>query len=216
MNLQLYYAPITCALVPYITLTEAGAGFDVHALDFGRGQHMSPEYLAINPKHKVPLLLINGKALTENVAIHLWVSRTFPDARILPRESVDEIKAISIMSWCSGGIHPFLSRINSPPRVCALPEAADGIRQKAAEMIHENFAIAEQMLAGREWFFDHFTAPDAHFFWCFRRAGQFDLDLSPFPQCQAHFDRMRERDSVRKLEAFEAATMARFAEEAAA
>ncbi len=32
----------------------------------------------------------------------------------------------------------------------------------------------------REFFFDHFTAPDAHFFWCFRRATQFELGVSSF------------------------------------
>ncbi len=34
MDIALYYAPITCALVPYITLTEAGAEFEVRPLNF--------------------------------------------------------------------------------------------------------------------------------------------------------------------------------------
>lgn len=214
MDIKLYYAPITCALAPYITLTEAGAEFEVHALDFQKGQHKSPEYLAINPKHKVPLLMVDGRKLTENVAIHQWVARTFPEARILPEDPWLELQAVSMLSWCSGGIHPFLSRINAPSRVCPLPEAADGIRHAAAEAIHENFAIADGLLEGREHFFDHFTAPDAHFFWCFRRATQFGLDLSPFGNCRAHFDRMHSRPSVQKLLAFEEETQERFAEAA--
>jgi glutathione S-transferase len=36
----------------------------------------------------------------------------------------------------------------------------------ATEGLFENFRIADDRLAGREYFFDHFTAPDAHFFWC--------------------------------------------------
>ena len=43
------------------TLTEAGAKFEVRPLNFRKGQHMSPEYLKINPKHKVPLLVVDGK-----------------------------------------------------------------------------------------------------------------------------------------------------------
>jgi glutathione S-transferase len=54
MPLILYYAPVTCALVPYVTLTEAGAAFEVRSLNFGKAQHLSLEYLALNPKHKVP------------------------------------------------------------------------------------------------------------------------------------------------------------------
>jgi glutathione S-transferase len=67
MEIALYYAPITCALAPYITLTEAGAKFEVRALNFRKGQHTSPDYLKINPKHKVPLLIVDGRVLSESV-----------------------------------------------------------------------------------------------------------------------------------------------------
>ena len=103
MEIVLYYAPITCALAPYITLTEAGATFEVRPLNFRRHQNTSPEYLKINPKHKVPLLVVDGKALSESVAIQSWIARTFPQARLLPADPWQELQAISLMSWCSGG-----------------------------------------------------------------------------------------------------------------
>ena len=59
--------------------------------------------------------------------------------------------------------------------------------------IHEAYKIAEPMLAGREYFFDHFTAPDAHFFWCMRRSAQLGVDASSFPNCTAHFERIKTR-----------------------
>jgi glutathione S-transferase len=49
MQLILYYAPNACSLVPYVTLTEAGAPFEVHPLNFRKSQHMTPEYLRLNP-----------------------------------------------------------------------------------------------------------------------------------------------------------------------
>jgi glutathione S-transferase len=214
MSLILYYAPNACSLVPYVTLTEAGAQFDVRPLDFRRGQNRSPEYLQINPKHKVPLLVIDGVLLTENVAIQLWIARNFPAARLLPTEPMQELQAISLLAWCASGIHPFLSRINSPPRVCDLPGAAESVRRLAQEQLFENYRIADDMLAGREFFFDHFTAVDAHFFWCFRRGTQFNLDMSAFRNCQAHFARVQQRPSVQKLNAYEAEVMKSFAEAA--
>ena len=69
MKIELYYAPITCALAPYVTLTEAKADFEVRPLNFRKNQHHSPEYLKLNPKHKVPLLIVDGKVLSESVAI---------------------------------------------------------------------------------------------------------------------------------------------------
>lgn len=211
MKITLYYAPYTCALAPYISLTEAGADFEVAPVNLRKKQQFSADYLKVNPKHKVPALVVDGKALTENVAIHPWVARTFPDANLLPKDPWDELKAFSIHSWCSGGIHPYLARVNNPAKVCDVDGAGDSVVAIATEALNENFAVADEMLSGREWFFDHFTTPDAHFFWCTRRARQLDVDLSPFRGVLAHFDRMRKRDSVQKLEAFEAQVLADFA-----
>lgn len=211
MRLTLYYAPVTCALVPYVTLTEAGAPFEVRPLDFARGQHLAPEYLAVTPKHKVPALVIDGEILTENVAIQIWIARNFPAAGLLPADPMQELRAISLLAWCASGIHPFLFRIHAPQRCCNLPGAEESVRRLAATQLFENYRIADDILAGREFFFDHFTAVDAHFFWCFRRGTQFKLDLAQFPNCLAHFERMQQRGSVRKALAFEAEVQAAFA-----
>lgn len=214
MDIALYYAPTTCALVPYIKLTEAGADFEVRPLNFRASQHMSPEYRKINPKHKVPLLVVDGRTLSENPAMNTWIARQYPDAKLLPSDSWDQVQAISILSWCSSGIHPFLRNINGPAKVCDVPGAEERVVHFSKEHLHEVFGIADDMLAGRDYFFDHFTAPDTHFYWCFRRGGQLGVDLSPFKNCQAHFDRMQERPSVKKLLAFEKATLESFAKAA--
>ena len=39
MQLILYYAPNACSLVPYVTLTEAGAPFEVHPLNFRKSHN---------------------------------------------------------------------------------------------------------------------------------------------------------------------------------
>ena len=88
MKLALYYAPMTCALVPYVTLTEAGADFDVVNLNTRANQHKTPGFLALNPKHKVPVLMIDGAPLTENVAIQIWIATfSFPRRLTFPSPS---------------------------------------------------------------------------------------------------------------------------------
>jgi glutathione S-transferase len=203
MEITLYYAPNTCALAPYVTLTEAGAKFEVRSLNYRKREHFTPEYLKINPKHKVPSLVVDGKVLTENVAIHQWIARTFPAAKILPRDPWEHAQAISLHSWCASGIHPYLSRINSPGKVSENTAAHESIVKLATEALHENFKIGDDWLAGREYFFDHFTAPDAHFYWCCRRAKQLKVDISGFPNVAAHYKRIEARLSVQKFIAFE-------------
>ena len=211
MTIKLYYAPTTCALVPWVNLTEAGADFETVALNFRKAQHMSPEYLAINPKHKVPMLVVDGVKLTETVAIQQGIARTFPAAKLLPEDSMQELQAISLMSWFSSGIHPHLARINSPAKFCDVPGADASVKALANDLLQEAFGLAESLLAGRDYFLDRFTAVDPYFFWCFRRARQFELPLSHFSNCQAHFVRLGQRPSVQKVLDFERETLARFA-----
>jgi glutathione S-transferase len=211
MSLILYYAPVACSLVPYVTLTEAGASFEVRPLNFRKAQQMTPDYLKLNPKHKVPVLVIDGEPLTENVAIQIWIARHFPAAKLLPADPMAELKAIALHSWCASSLHPMLSRINHTARVCDVAGADESVRRLAQAPLFEGFQLAEELLAGRDYFFDHFTAPDAHFFWCFRRATQFDLDLASFRNCQAHFERMKQRPSVQKVLAYEKEVQTAFA-----
>jgi glutathione S-transferase len=210
----LNHAPPTRAHPPANPSTEAKATPEVKPPTLRNRQQKTPAYQTINPNHKVPLLVVDGQALTESTAIQLWIARNFPQANLIPTDPWQQLKAISLHSWCSSGIHPYLSRLTSPPRVCDVAGTEDSVRRLASEPLFENYKLADDMLAGREFFFDHFTSCDAHFFWCFRRGQQFDLDLSGFKNCVAHFERMQTRASVQKLLEFEKSVLAEFAKAA--
>ena len=79
-----YTAPGTCALATHIALQEAGADFDVVKLDFAAGQQQSAEYLAINPKGRVPALKTEHGVLTETPALLTFVAQRFPEAGLAP------------------------------------------------------------------------------------------------------------------------------------
>lgn len=214
MKPVLYFAPQSCALVPLITLTEAGADFELRPLNMRKGEHMTPQYLKLNPKHRVPLLLLDGKPLSENVAIQIWIARHFPQAGLLPDEPLQEIQAISLMAWFASGIHPSLTPNARPERYCDLPDSAESVRRCAQKLLVEYYGIADDRLAGREWFFDRFTAVDAYFFWCFRRGGQFGMDMSVFRHCTSHLQRASERASLQQAVATETRLLEEFAKAA--
>jgi len=104
--------------------------------------------------------------------------------------------------------------MNSPIAVCDVPGTEEHVFKIAKSHLFENYKLADEMLAGREYFFDHFTAPDSHFFWCFRRGALFDIDMSQFKNCTAHFERMKTRANVQKLLTFEKSVQAEFAKAA--
>jgi glutathione S-transferase len=156
------------------------------------------------------LLLVDGRPMSENVAIQIWIARHFPQARLLPADPWQELQGVSILAWCASGMHPYLSRINSTVKVCDLPGAEESVRRLATRLLFESFEIADTMLAGRQHFFDHFTAADAHFFWCFRRGLQLGVDPSGFKNCIAHFERMQGRPSIQKVLGFEKSVQQKF------
>lgn len=55
--LKLFYAPGSCALASHIALEEAGAKYEAVRVDLRAKDQRKPEYLAINPKGRVPALV---------------------------------------------------------------------------------------------------------------------------------------------------------------
>src|ERR1700749_3961903 len=81
---KLYYAPGTCALATHIALEEAGADYEAVRIDFGSQAQRSPDYLAINPKGRVPALVTERGTLTETPGLLLFVAQQFPSAELAP------------------------------------------------------------------------------------------------------------------------------------
>lgn len=200
MKLTLYYAPIACSLVPLVTLYEAGAQFDVKPLSL---KDKPAEFLGVNPKGKVPVLLIDGEPLTENVAILTFIASAFPEKKLLPADPKNWIKALSLMAWCGSGMHPPLTRIFYPARFCDAPGTEEHTRKLAVDEVVKNFKIADALLAGREWVFDHWTAVDAYLFWVWRRFSFHKTEIPSFPNYAAHAERILKRDSMQRALAFE-------------
>lgn len=211
MQIDLYYAPFSCAIVPYVMLTEAAIPFTLQPLNIRGKENMTPEYLALNPKHKVPLLVVDGKPLSENIAIQTWIARHAPEARLLPTDTWQEAQALSLLSWFASGFHPLISRYNAPRKVCDMPGSEDRIRELGGEALLQNMSAADKMLEGRAFFFDHFTAADAYLFWCFRRSSFLNgLDLSGFENIKTHSERLLTKPSFQQAVACDDAIRDKF------
>src|SRR5436190_18008320 len=93
MTIALYYSPGSCSLAPHIVLNEVGQPFELRKFATAERANYSAEYLAINPKGRIPALLIDGFVLTEAPAILAYVGRRFPGAGLYPRSlSEDEAR----------------------------------------------------------------------------------------------------------------------------
>lgn len=199
-SLVLYYAPGTCARVSMITMFEGGIDFEPRLIRFMAGQHRSPEFLAVNPKGKVPTLLVDGQPLTENVAILTFLARTFPAAGLLPLngDPLNDARVLGDLAWCASGLHPLVTRMRFPQFFCALPESHRGIWEIAATDMARNFAIIEARLQQQQWLLGEWSALDAYIYWVHFRVTGAGFDAAPFPRFVDHARRMEQRASVRR------------------
>jgi glutathione S-transferase len=199
MDITLYHSPGACSMATYISLLEAGADFDVEIISLKHNAQSSPEYAAINPKKKVPYIIVDGKGLSENIAMQTWIAETFPQANLMPSDSWEQKRALSYMGWFGAGIHQHLTRHFKPVKFCTNTESHDDIKAKSKAMYMEQLALVDDELKDKTWFFDHYTVCDSYFFWIYDRALSEGFDLSGFAHCTAHNDRMRTRESVQKV-----------------
>ncbi|HKQ28713.1 MAG TPA: glutathione S-transferase family protein [Burkholderiales bacterium] len=71
-------------------LEEIGAPYEFVEVDLKRGEHRQPEFLALNPAGKVPVLDDGGTIVTESTAICMHLAERHPDSRLLPPAGTPE------------------------------------------------------------------------------------------------------------------------------
>ena len=210
-ELKLFVSPGSCARVPTIALEEVGVPFDTELVRTAINQQKSPEYLKVNPKGKVPVLVVDGVPMSENVAILSWINRTFPDANLLPK-AADDFEAcqqIGDLAFCSGTVHPFVTRIAMPMKfISDVDLSFDIVRSKGKEDMQPVMAMINDRLANQPWWYgDDWSVVDGYLFWVWWRITGVGFDPAPFPHIQDHISRIQERPSVQRAMAREAANV---------
>jgi glutathione S-transferase len=185
--LTFYFAPGSSSMAPHIALHEIGAAFEPRPVSFRRRDNRTPEFLALNPEGKVPLLLVDGRPLTEVAGILFYLARRFPEAGLLPQGDPEaEAQAVSWMSYIAATLHP--------------------ARRQGEEAAMAIYALADGRLGKRDWVLDRFSIADIHLFRLYWRfAAAFHPPRERFPALTAHHDRMMARPAVQKTCAIESA-----------
>jgi glutathione S-transferase len=197
-SISLYSAPGTCSRVTTIALEEIGVEFESKIVAFMKGEHKSPEFKKLNPKGKVPCLVIDDEALSENVAMLSYLNTRFPDAKLLPESNndMDKMRQIADLCFCSATLHPLVTRIRIPP-LFAGPENSLIVWQKACESMREYFQLIEDRLQDYDWWYgNQWSVMDAYIYWVFWRVEGANFPINDYPRFCDHAQRMSERPST--------------------
>jgi glutathione S-transferase len=79
-----FHSPQSRSAGTLILLEELGADYEIHALDFKKGEQRQAEYLAVNPMGKVPAIVHRGALVTEQGAVYAYLADLYPEAGITP------------------------------------------------------------------------------------------------------------------------------------
>lgn len=197
--MKLFISRAACSISPHIALEETGAPFEVQSLDIMAGETRSEDFLRINPKGKVPTLVLDdGTVITENPVILQYIARTFPDAGLLPSGTTAEYEALSICDYLTGTVQGAgIARLFAPRFFSSHEEDAEGIRQAGAAIIEKGFALLAPRLEKATYLLGDFSIADASLFYFELHATRFGLNIPD--AVQRHFKAMADRPSVQKV-----------------
>jgi glutathione S-transferase len=200
-ELTLYFAPDTCARVSLTALEEIGCPYALEVVAFMKGQHRSPQYLALNHSGKVPTLIIDGQPLAENVAILSWLADRYPEANLLPRaRGLDRFRQLSDLAFCAAGLHPLVTRLRIPNFFCDLPDARQRVFDMAESAMKLNFATIDERLKRSTWWYgEQWSVVDAYINWVWFRVTGTAFDAAPYTNYARHNQDMNKRPAVIRM-----------------
>jgi glutathione S-transferase len=110
--LELYHhGSSVCAAKVRLALAEKDLDWESHYLDILAGKHFTPEFLKLNPKAMVPVLVHDGRVITESTLICEYVEAVFPDHPIYPRDPYAIYQARLWTKAVDEDLHPACSAI---------------------------------------------------------------------------------------------------------
>ena len=205
--LTFFYAPNTCSLASHIALEEAGAAYETRRVNFAASEQRSPDYLAINPKGRVPALATPRGVLTETPAILAFVAQSFPAEKLAPVDDpflFAEIQAFN--SYMCSTVHVAHAHRVRGSRWVDDPGAIAAMQKKVPETVAACFELIEsEMLRGPWVMGDAYSIADPYLFTIAGWLESDSVDIARFPRVQDHYRRMTERPAVARAMAAAAA-----------
>jgi glutathione S-transferase len=204
---KLYYAPGTCALASHIALAEAGAPYTTEKLDFKANQQNSPEYLKINPKGRVPTLVMDRGILTETPAMLAFIAQSFPQAKLAPLDDAFEFaKVQAFNSYLCSTVHVAHAHKMRGARWATEETTFADMKRMIPKTMGACFNLIEREMLKGPWVMgESYTVCDPYLYALTLWLEGDGVDVATLPKVAAHRQRMEQRPAVQKVLAEEKA-----------
>jgi glutathione S-transferase len=203
--LTLYYAPNTCALASHIALEEAGADYTLKRIDFAANGQRHPDYLAINPKGRVPALVTDRGILTETPALLAFIAQSLPGAELAPLADPFAFARMQEFNcYLCATVHVAHAHRMRGSRWADDPAAIAEMQRKAPQAVGASYDLIERDMLQGPWVMgEAYTICDPYLFTLAQWIEGDGVDPARLPRIVDHRRRMSERPAVRQAIAAE-------------
>lgn len=194
--IELYFAPGACSFVPHAGLeaikAATGEPFEPRLVKLHKGEHRTPEYLAMNPNGQVPVLVIDGKPLNQIVAVCDFLDRRFPQAGLIPTEAWARAQALSQLAWMNNTVHPTFTHVFRPGEFADGEVAQAAVRASALAKYRGYLERIQSWVkdATPFWLGDRISFHDAYAFTLLRWSGYAGISPDSLPAYKAYVERV--------------------------
>ena len=208
MTTKLYYGPGACSLASHIALEESGIPYETERLILMNGDQRKPEYLKLNPRGRVPTLVVDDKVLTENAAILTYIGGGYPKAGLWPKTTWDQAKAVSHLAWFADTVHPAYGHIARPERYVDGEDHQQAVKAKGRRVFEGYLREIDGMLEGRKFLMgNQFTVVDGYLVVFYRWANRAGLPVKELKNYTRTVETILGRPKVAKVMADEGITL---------
>ena len=199
--IKLYYSPGACSLAPHIVLEELGIAYESVLVSLKDGDQKKADYLKINPRARVPALNVDGKVLTENVAILTYLGGGYPERGLWPKETWKQAEALSLMAWLASSVQVAFAGNVRPERYANDAAAKENVKVNCRQTLLGYYADIEQLLTGKTFTMGGlFTVCDPYLLVFYRWGYRVGLDMkSQYPHWSRHALRVTSRPTVKRV-----------------
>ena len=196
-GLRIYGIARTRAFRALWMAMELGLDYEHDPVEIGDAGARTPEFLAINPNGRLPVIVDDGFVLFESLAITLYLAKKHSSGRLYPTTLEGEARAWQWSLWAvtevDRGVNIWsLHAVRLPPAERDADKCADALKVLVAPFKVLDAAVSkEPYLLGGE-----FTVADLNVAAVISRA--IEMDLSATPNLKAWLTRCLERPAARQ------------------
>jgi glutathione S-transferase len=146
MSYELYCLSGACSMAVHVVLNEIGQDVKTHMLSREKNEIKSPEFLKINPRGQIPVLVEDGKALREGAAQIIYLCEKH-NSSLLPKSGWEKAQALQWLMFCNASLHPAYGRTFWLMKNTPAGEFQENAVKEARKQIQQMWDEIEQHLA---------------------------------------------------------------------